>query len=61
MPGYLERNALDAQQDLPAWFWTGATDMACLRDALAQTLEHGYANHITGSYPQYANSLYQFT
>ena len=46
MPGYLERNALDAQLDLPAWFWTGATDMACLRDALAQTLEHGYANHI---------------
>jgi len=46
MPGYLECNALDAQQDLPAWFWTGATDMACLRDALAQTLEHGYANHI---------------
>lgn len=46
MPGYLDRNALDAQQDLPAWFWTGATDMACLRDALAQTLEHGYANHI---------------
>lgn len=46
MPGYLERNALDAQHDLPAWFWTGATDMACLRDALAQTLEHGYANHI---------------
>ncbi len=46
MPGYLERNALDAQQDLPAWFWTGDTNMACLRDALAQTLEHGYANHI---------------
>jgi deoxyribodipyrimidine photolyase-related protein len=46
MPGYLERNALDAQHDLPAWFWTGATDMACLRDALTQTLEQGYANHI---------------
>lgn len=46
MPDYLERNALDAQQDLPAWFWTGDTDMACLRDALTQTLEHGYANHI---------------
>jgi deoxyribodipyrimidine photolyase-related protein len=46
MPAYLDRNALDAQHDLPAWFWTGATDMACLRDALAQTLEHGYANHI---------------
>jgi len=46
MPGYLERNALDAREDLPAWYWTGATDMACLRDALAQTLAHGYANHI---------------
>ncbi len=46
MPGYLERNALDAQEDLPGWYWTGATDMACLRDALAQTLTHGYANHI---------------
>jgi deoxyribodipyrimidine photolyase-related protein len=46
MPGYLGRNALDAREDLPAWFWTGATDMACLRDALQQTLAHGYANHI---------------
>lgn len=46
MPDYLERNALDAHEDLPAWFWTGDTDMACLRDALTQTLEHGYANHI---------------
>jgi deoxyribodipyrimidine photolyase-related protein len=46
MPGYLELNALDAQQDLPAWFWNGGTDMACLRDTLQQTLEHGYANHI---------------
>jgi deoxyribodipyrimidine photolyase-related protein len=46
MPGYLERNALDAQEDLPAWYWTGATDMACLHDALTQTLTHGYANHI---------------
>jgi len=46
MPGYAERNALDARADLPAWYWTGATDMACLRDALAQTLTHGYANHI---------------
>jgi deoxyribodipyrimidine photolyase-related protein len=46
MPEYLERNALGAQEDLPAWYWTGATEMACLRDALAQTLTHGYANHI---------------
>ncbi|AUB84713.1 cryptochrome/photolyase family protein [Candidatus Thiodictyon syntrophicum] len=46
MPGYAELNALDAQEDLPAWYWTGATDMACLRDTLAQTLAHGYAHHI---------------
>jgi deoxyribodipyrimidine photolyase-related protein len=46
MPGYVELNELDAREDLPTWYWTGATDMACLRDALAQTLSHGYANHI---------------
>ncbi|MFG6428455.1 cryptochrome/photolyase family protein [Roseateles sp. LYH14W] len=46
MPRYADLNALDACEDLPAWYWTGATDMACLRDALAQTLAHGYANHI---------------
>ena len=46
MPDYLQRNALDAQAELPAWYWTGATDMACLKDAIGQTLEHGYAHHI---------------
>jgi len=46
MPGYLERNALGADADLPPWYWSGATDMACLRDALEQSLRHGYANHI---------------
>ena len=46
MPGYLELNALDARQDLPAWYWTGHTDMACLREAITQTLAHGYAHHI---------------
>jgi len=46
MPEYLERNALDAQAELPSWYWTGDTDMACLKDAITQTLEHGYAHHI---------------
>jgi deoxyribodipyrimidine photolyase-related protein len=46
MPAYAERNALAAQAELPAWYWTGETDLACLHDALAQTLAHGYANHI---------------
>jgi deoxyribodipyrimidine photolyase-related protein len=46
MPEYLDLNALDAQAALPAWYWTGETDMACLKDAITQTLEHGYAHHI---------------
>jgi len=57
MPDYQNHNALDARQDLPAWYWTGDTDMSCLRDALRQTLDHGYAHHIqrlmvTGLYAQ---------
>jgi deoxyribodipyrimidine photolyase-related protein len=46
MPDYIERNALNAQAEFPAWYWTGQTDMACLKDAISQTLEHGYAHHI---------------
>ena len=46
MPDYAHLNALDAQANLPEWFWTGHTDMACLREALTQTLAHGYAHHI---------------
>lgn len=46
MPGYLERNALDAQLSLPGFYWTGETEMECLRQAIGQTLEYGYAHHI---------------
>ena len=46
MPNYLERNALGASQPLPSFYWTGDTDMNCLRIALRQTLDHGYAHHI---------------
>lgn len=46
MPSYGQRNALNAQEELPAWYWTGETDMACLKDAIHQTLEYGYAHHI---------------
>lgn len=46
MPEYLTRNALNATAPLPAFFWTADTDMNCLRQAIGQTLEHGYAHHI---------------
>ncbi len=46
MPDYAERNSMQAQAKLPGFYWTGDTDMACLRDAIGQTLKHGYAHHI---------------
>jgi deoxyribodipyrimidine photolyase-related protein len=46
MPEYLERNALDAQLPLPEFYWTGETEMACLREVIGQTLRLGYAHHI---------------
>ena len=46
MPEYARRNALGADRPLPGFFWTADTEMNCLRDALGQTLEYGYAHHI---------------
>ncbi len=46
MPGYAERNVLGATQPLPAFYWTGATEMNCLREVIGQTLEYGFAHHI---------------
>jgi len=46
MPEYESRNALAADRPLPGFYWTGATEMNCLRDAIGQTLRFGYAHHI---------------
>lgn len=46
MPEYLGRNAMDAHEPLPAFYWTGETDMRCLHDTITQTLRLGYAHHI---------------
>lgn len=46
MPDYATHNALSADRPLPDFFWTGDTDMACLRHSIGQSLEHAYAHHI---------------
>jgi deoxyribodipyrimidine photolyase-related protein len=46
MPSYLARNAQSASHLLPAFYWTTNTNMKCLKDAIGQTLDHGYAHHI---------------
>ncbi len=46
MPSYLERNALNANAPLPAFFWNGNTSMNCLQETINQSLKTGYAHHI---------------
>lgn len=46
MPAMASANHYDHDRELPAWFWTGDTQMACVRDTLNQTLTLGYAHHI---------------
>lgn len=46
MPGYAELNALGAHRALPAFYWTGDTNMRCLGEAIASTATHAYSHHI---------------
>jgi len=46
MPAYAGKNALDAQRPLPSFYWSGETDMNCLRQAIADTRRHAYSHHI---------------
>jgi len=46
MPEYGARNALDADRQLPGFYWSGETDMACVADAVGSTRDHAYAHHI---------------
>lgn len=43
---YGDRNGLEEEGRLPEWYWTGETDLACLRDSIGQVVEHGYGHHI---------------
>lgn len=46
MPDYLEHNYFAHHRPLPAWFWTGETQMHCLASAIGQSLQYAYAHHI---------------
>jgi len=45
-PDYKHTNALAADRTLPWFYWSGETDMACVRDVVAITRDHAYAHHI---------------
>lgn len=46
MPEWKEMNALDAQHNLPDFYWTGDVDMVCMNQSIKQVLDHGYGHHI---------------
>ena len=46
MPGYNERNFLGANRPLPAFYWSGDTEMNCLREAIKASYNNAYAHHI---------------
>jgi deoxyribodipyrimidine photolyase-related protein len=46
MPEYRESNFLNADRELPAFYWTGDTEMECLRQAISTTRRNAYAHHI---------------
>ena len=46
MPDYADLNFFAATRALPGSYWSGETDMACVRAAVTQTREEAYAHHI---------------
>ena len=46
MPEYKEANYLNATRALPDFYWTGDTQMNCLRQCVTETKENAYAHHI---------------
>lgn len=46
MPDYANGNVFGNSRPLPQFYWTGKTQMNCMRQAIGQSLEHAYAHHI---------------
>jgi deoxyribodipyrimidine photolyase-related protein len=46
MPQMAESNHYQHSRQLPSWYWTGDTQMNCMRQTIHDTMQHGYAHHI---------------
>jgi len=46
MPKMRDANHYHHERPLPRWYWTGDTQMNCMRACVGQTLRLGYAHHI---------------
>lgn len=46
MPEYASGNLFANRRMLPEFYWTGETQMNCMRQTIGQSLEHAYAHHI---------------
>ncbi|WP_129972910.1 MULTISPECIES: cryptochrome/photolyase family protein [unclassified Pseudomonas] len=46
MPDYALGNSFGNTRPLPEFYWTGETQMNCMRHAIGQSLQHAYAHHI---------------
>ncbi|MES2500400.1 MAG: cryptochrome/photolyase family protein, partial [Pseudomonadota bacterium] len=46
MPQMAQSNHYNHQRKLPNWYWSGDTQMNCMRQTINDTMQHGYAHHI---------------
>ncbi|MCX7743645.1 MAG: cryptochrome/photolyase family protein [Flavobacteriales bacterium] len=46
MPEYATLNYFKHQATLPTFYWTGETQMECMRQTIQGSLQHAYAHHI---------------
>ncbi|QDT64865.1 cryptochrome/photolyase family protein [Calycomorphotria hydatis] len=46
MPEYAELNHFDTTYPLPYFYWTGETEMNCVKHAMHSVINHGYTHHI---------------
>ena len=46
MPKYSKTNYFNAKNKLPKFYWTGNTEMNCMKNCIEQTIKESYAHHI---------------